>query len=102
MTKKPLNTSRKADNEIMLTQYIRPSGIRAIVFAVVGSDYVKKAEGLILSTEVLTTGAVVIYGRKGAQDEDEEISYIADNGPGENSPTAVLKKLIDELFEKNS
>lgn len=89
----------KEPDEVELTQYLPPNGLTRIVRATVGEEYAKKAEGLIFSTEVLATGVVVVYGRKVGQSEENEISEFAENGPGENNPTAVLKRVIDRLVE---
>jgi hypothetical protein len=72
-------------------------GRRIKVFAPVGEDYVKKAEGMVFSTEELTTGGVVVYAKRKGEAEEKEISLIAENSPGENSPTNCLQKLIDRL-----
>lgn len=84
-------------NEVELTQYLRPNGTPTKVFAPVGEDYVAKAKNLVLSAEVLTTGEVVIYARRRDESDEKEINEIATNGPGEKSPTACLKHLIDRL-----
>ena len=88
---------RKRDNEIELTQYLRPNGKKRIVYAPVGVEYVKRGKGLILSCEELRTGQIAIYGRESSQAEEDEVVFLADNWSGENEPTKVLQKLIDRL-----
>lgn len=87
----------KREDEVEVTQYLRPNGRKTAVYAAVGLDYVKKAEGLVFSTEVLNTGQVVVYGRRKGQKEEDEISRITENGPGDRNPTNMLKEIIDEL-----
>jgi hypothetical protein len=82
-------------DEVTVIQYLRPFGTKSKVFAPVGEDYVAKAKGMILSSEVLRTGEVMIYARWEDEAEEKEINAMAFNGPGFNGPTESLKKLID-------
>ena len=86
----------KREDEVEVTQYIRPNGRTEQVYAPVGVEYVKMAEekDLIISSEVLTTGEVAIYVRRVGQAEEEEKIELADNGPGEDNPVEVLKRMI--------
>jgi len=87
-------------NEVEVTQYLRPNGMPRQTFAPVGEDYVKKAEGMIFTAEVLTTWKVVIYGRRIGQPVDEEVSEIAENSPGPNTPLEALRRIIDRLAKQ--
>jgi hypothetical protein len=84
-----------APGEVAVIQYLRPAGERRIVFAPVGEEYVRRASGMIFSSEVLRTGEVAIYARWEGESEEYEKIEIGDNGPGENTPTDALKHLID-------
>jgi hypothetical protein len=50
---------------------------------------------MIFSSEVLRTGEVAIYARWEGESEEYEKIEIGHNGPGENTPTDALKRLID-------
>jgi len=86
-----------SEDELPIIQYLRPNGQKRMMFAPVGKEYVKKAEGLELSAEWLPTGKVALYGKKEGEPEEAEITMLADNGKGENEPVVVLKRLIDRL-----
>lgn len=88
-------------DEVAVIQYLRPFGKPSRVFAPVGEDYVAKAKGMILSSEVLRTGEVMVYARWKDEKQEKEITSLCVNGPGWNGPTASLKRLIDrKLAEK--
>lgn len=91
----------KREDEIEVTQYLMPNRRPKTVYAAVGVDYLKKAEGLVFSAEVLMTGDVVVYGRRNDQKEEDEISRFAENGPGDKSPLNMLKEIIDELTKED-
>ena len=82
---------------VKITQFLRPDDRRRTVIADIDKDHADKAKDLILSCELLPVNQVLIYGRKKDQTEEEEITEMADNGPGENSPTVALYRLIDRL-----
>lgn len=82
--------------EVAVTQYLRPDGRKKTVFAPVGEEHAKRAEGMAISSEVLTTGEVAIYVRFADEKEESESIGLATNGPGEKSPTNVLRRMIDE------
>ena len=86
-----------SEDKLPIIQYLRPNGQKRIMFAPVGKEYVKKAEGLELSAEWLPTGKIVLYGKRKDEPEEKEITELADNGPGENEPVIVLRRLIDRL-----
>ena len=85
------------EDELPITQYLRPNGEKRIMFAPVGREYVEKAGGLVLSVEWLPTGKVALYGRRENESGDKEVCELADNGQGEREPTVILRKLIDRL-----
>lgn len=86
--------------ELAVTQYIRPNGVKKKVFAPVGEEYVRKAEGMVASAEVLSTDVVALYLRWAEEPEEKELLRLARNSPGADSPTETLKRMIDELFER--
>lgn len=90
------NVGELRKGEVEIIQFLRPDGKRRRMTAFVGEDGVKIAENQILSAEELTTGEIAIYSRLINEPEEKEIVEIATNGPGENSPTNVLKKVIKE------
>jgi len=83
-----------AKDEVEVTQYLRPDGKKQRVFAQVGEDLAAKCGDLILSAEVLSTGLIAIYARFKDEGTEAEIMDLAENGPGDKSPAAVLTKLI--------
>jgi hypothetical protein len=54
----------------------------------------------LATAEVLTTWKVVIYGRRIGQPVDEEVSEIAENSPGPNTPLEALRRIIDRLAKQ--
>lgn len=83
--------------EVEIIQFLRPDGKRRRMGAMVGEEFVKMAEDLILSAEELTTGEIAVYARRKDEPKEKEISEIAANGPGPNNPTECLKRLIKKL-----
>ena len=79
---------------IHLTQYLRPSGKPALVMAHIPDELVSIAETLDISCEYLGESHVNIWASKKGQSSEDELSEIADNGPGENSPDKALERLI--------
>ncbi len=86
--------------EISITQHVRPHNGKRNMHVDVPQDvyaiYKKKIRPII-GVEVLPTSMVAIYGRLPNQGEEQELTRLAENGPGDKSPTAVLCQLIREL-----
>jgi hypothetical protein len=91
---------QKTNEEVELTQYLRPDGRKSLVYAPVGEEYVKKSEGMVLSTEVLGTGKVAIYGRYNYEPEEKEVLLLANNFDDDKGPTNVLKQVIDRVYSR--
>lgn len=94
------STLIQQEDEIEVIQYIRhdggdPYNKRRRMLAPVGKEYVKKAENLIISAEELRTEEIAIWVRKVGEPKESERVENAQNGPGENSPTNVLRRMID-------
>lgn len=89
-----------SEDELPVTQYLRPNGIPRQVYAPVGKAYVEKAQDMIASAEQLTTGEIVIYLRHCSQALEEEMLEICPNDAGPNNPTITLQRMIDKLWEK--
>lgn len=85
-------------DEAEIVQFIRPNGVKRQAFATVGFELAAKSRKLRISAEVLGTGQIAIYVRRKNEPEDAERLELAENGPGPNSPTEVLKRMI--LAEK--
>ena len=83
--------------EVRIRQYLRPKGNMRIVIAKIDKERAEKAKKLRISCECLPTNEIVIYGRHNTETEEEEITEIATNGPGENEPNIALCRLIDRL-----
>lgn len=86
--------------EVEVIQYLRPEGLRRRMTAPCREDVVAKAAGMIISAEVLPPGQIAIWVRGPKEPEEHEILEIAENGPGEHSPVAVLEKLILRKFDQ--
>ena len=80
--------------EILITQYLRPNGREAIVRAWIPDELVEAAKQLKISAELVTPTQVMIYAHRKGESEEDELTEIADNGPGENSPEVALQRLI--------
>jgi len=89
----------KKEDEVEVTQYLRPNGRKRKMYVTVGVDIAEKAKGLILSAEQLTTGLIAIYARRKGESEEKEKMRLAENGPGNNSPTNKLIELINSFKE---
>ena len=86
------------DSEVEVIQFLIPSGKRRRMAALVGKDYVKKAENFILSAEILNTEQIALYAREVNELKEKDKIMIANNGSGVNNTINVLKKLIDTLY----
>ena len=85
------------DGEVKILQYLRPNGLVRTVIADIDKEHADKAKNLRLSCECLPTGQIMIYGRRYDQTDEEELTEMADNGPGNNTPNDALIRLIDRL-----
>ena len=88
------------DNEVEIIQFLRPGGRRRRMACEVSPETKKLAENQILSAEELGTGAIIIYSRFVGEEGEKEILGRAVNGPGENSPTNVLERLVKKKAEE--
>jgi len=90
----------KKEDEVELIQFLRPHGKRKRMLATIGEDLAKLAEDMMISAEELKDGRVAVYVMMKGEHTESEIVEIADNGPGENSPTECLKRLIRKKAEE--
>lgn len=88
------------ENDVQVTQYLRPNGAKRIVYAPLGEQYAKKAKNMVCSAEQLRSGQIAVYVRWDYQEPEEERIEFAENGPGSREPNTVLKKMIDRLWEE--
>ncbi len=82
--------------EIVLTQYMFPRGTPKTVKTDVSDDVAKRAEGMILSCEMLRTGEIAFYARNLGDKKEEEGIEVCPNGP---EVEQALEKLIQRTFE---
>lgn len=87
-------------DEVEVIQFLRPDGKRRRVTVTVGREIAKQAENMVLSAEELGTGDVVVYARFIGEGVERGTSELAVNGPGDKSPTACLKRLIEKKFKE--
>lgn len=90
------------EGEVEVIQHLRPEGKRRRMLADVGAEAAKKAEDMMLSAEELNTLRVALYARFTDEPEEKEITEIAENGPGADSPSECLKRLIEKKFKERS
>ena len=89
------------DGEVELTQYLRPHGIPRKVIATIDSKHADLAKSYSLACEDLGNGMIAIYGRLPYETEETELTEIAENGPGNNTPNDALIRLIDRLVSRD-
>ena len=82
------------DDEVEVIQYMRPDGKRRRMLAPVGKGFVEMAKDMVISADQITIGRVAIHVRYKNEEEKRKITRTAQNGPGRNSPTKVLRALI--------
>ena len=87
-----------AEDEVEIIQFLRPNRKRRRMSTRLDKEFKDKAKDIILSAEELTTGKIALYGRKIGTATEFEYMLIVDNGPGNNSPAEVLKKVINHVF----
>lgn len=85
----------KKEDEVEITQYLRPNARKRNLYAKVGEDIAKKAEELILSAELLPTGLIIIYARRKREGEEAEKSILAT----QDTATRRLIELINSFKE---
>lgn len=85
---------------VPLTQYMRPRGEPKPVTCALPDDVARKAEGMVLTCEVLMSGLVPIYGRFADEDEDTEYMLIAKNEEGPDRPDLVLARVIETVYRR--
>ena len=93
-----MRTYKPTEDDVMVTQYLRPNGKTRIMYAPIGKEYVEKSKNMVCSAEELPNGTIVIYVRWDYQTDEEELLEFATNGPGDNSPNEKLKGMIDKLY----
>ena len=82
---------------IIITQFLRPNGKRAMILAQVPDELHGKAMLLDISCEQIDEKYVAIYAHvKGASEEDE-LSEIAEIGSKTNGPQQALERLINRF-----
>jgi len=90
------------DGEVEIIQYIRPNGLRKRLLADIDKEHADKAKNYRFSCEWMTGGLVMLYGRRHDQTDEDELTEMAENGPGNNTPNDALIRLIDRLTAKQT
>lgn len=88
------------EDEVEIIQFLRPDGRRRRMVASVGKEIAKLAENQILSAEALTTGEIALYSYLLKEGIENEFIELAKNGPGKESPSNSLIKLIKRKAAK--
>lgn len=87
---------------VRITQYKRPNGKKEHVTCRVPLETEKKAKGMGIAAELLTTGEVAIYCKYNGDPVENERLELATNGPGDKSPDKMLIKLIDRVYDERN
>ncbi|DBA35233.1 TPA_asm: hypothetical protein vir530_00009 [dsDNA virus vir530] len=87
-------------DEVEIIQFLRPNGVRRRMSTKLSVALAAVSRNMVLTAEVLPTGKLVICGRMKWQDESEEISTMADNGPGDNDPNRAVATIIRRLAKE--
>lgn len=82
---------------IRITQCLRPNGRKAKIFADIPDELKGKADLLEISAEAVPCNMVMIYAHVKGQSAEDELTELADNGPGENSLNKALIRLINRF-----
>lgn len=82
---------------IRITQRLRPNGRKAKIFADIPDELKGKADLLEIRAEAVPGNMVMIYAHVKGQSAEDELTELADNGPGENSPNNALIRLINRF-----
>ena len=85
---------------INITQYLRPNGKRAEIPVDIKDELKEIAEGLEISCELIPTERVVIYAHRKGESAEDELTEMADNGPGNNTPKMAIERLIRRFQKK--
>ena len=85
---------------IRITQYLRPNGKRAEIPVDIPDELKEIADGLEISCELIPTERVVIYAHRKGESAEDELTEMADNGPGNNTPKKALERLIRRFQKK--
>ena len=85
---------------VTLTQFIHPFGTPKETSVELPDEVCEMAKGQILSCELMRNdySQVILYSRK--KEWEEKDREIAVNGPGTNSPTNSLERLIRRVNQK--
>jgi hypothetical protein len=81
--------------KINVTQYKRPNGAREVISVEVSDDVGVLARQQVLSCEIVPGNKVALYGRLRTQEEEDEITLLADNCLDPNDPNSPQTKLIE-------
>ena len=79
---------------IRISQFMRPSGVKRLLYADIPDELEETANGLEISAEMITPDKVMIYAHRKGESVEDELTELADNGPGRNSPQEALARLI--------
>ena len=79
---------------IRIPQFMRPFGAKRLLYADIPDELEETANGLEISAEMITPDKVMIYAHRKGESKEDELTELADNGPGRNSPQEALARLI--------
>ncbi len=86
---------------VRIYQFIRPFGVKRLLYADIPDELEETANGLEISAELITPDKVMIYAHRKGESEEDELTELADNGPGRNSPLKALERLIRRFHDRS-
>ena len=86
---------------IRIPQFMRPFGVKRLLYADIPDELEETANGLEISAEMITPDKVMIYAHRKGESEEDELTELADNGPGRNNPQEALARLIRRFHDRS-
>ena len=86
---------------VRISQFIRPFGVKRLLYADIPDELEETANGLEISAEMITPDKVMIYAHRKGESEEDELTELADNGPGRNNPQEALARLIRRFHDRS-
>ena len=85
---------------IRITEYLRPNGRKIKIPVDIPDELKEIADKLTISCEALPDMHVMIYAHRKGERAKDELTELAGNGPGENTPQIALERLIRRFQPK--
>lgn len=86
---------------VRISQFIRPFGGKILSYVDIPDELEETANGLEISAEMITPDKVMIYAHRKGESEEDELTELADNGPGRYNPQEALARLIRRFHDRS-